>query len=62
MAERLTRASCAGGLKFISRTGHILHTQLYKRFAIALSSTQVAVLPWLYDAEMDIANSFHASA
>jgi len=33
-----------------------------KRFATASTSTQVAVLPWRYDAEMGAANSLHASA
>jgi len=37
-------------------------TQRCKRFAIASTSTQVAVLPWRYDAEMVTANSSHASA
>jgi len=36
-------------------------TQRYKRFATASTSTQVAVLPWRYDAEMSTANSLHAS-
>jgi len=37
-------------------------TQRCKRFATALTSTQVAVLPWRYDAEMGTANLFDASA
>jgi len=37
-------------------------TQRCKRFATASTSTQVAVLPWRYDAEMDTANTLHASA
>jgi len=35
---------------------------VFKRFATPLTSTQVAVLPWRYDAEMGTANSLHASA
>jgi len=37
-------------------------TQRCKRFVTASTSTQVAVLPWCYDAEMGITNSLHASA
>jgi len=37
-------------------------TQRRKRFAIASTSTQVALFPWYYDTEMDTANSLHASA
>jgi len=37
-------------------------TQRCKRFATTSTSTQVAVLPWRYDAEMGTANSLYASA
>jgi len=37
------RASCAGGVCFKQR---------FKWFATASKSTQVAVLPWRYDAEL----------
>jgi len=37
-------------------------TQRCNRFAAASKSTQVAVLPWRYDAKMGTANSLHASA
>jgi len=37
-------------------------TQHCKRFAIATTSTQVAVLPWIYNPEMSIINSLHTSA
>jgi len=37
-------------------------TQRSKRFATASTFTQVAMLPWRYDAEMGTANSLHASA
>jgi len=37
-------------------------TQRCNRFATASTSTQVAVLPWRYDAEMSTANSLHALA
>jgi len=35
---------------------------IFKRFATASTSTQAAVLPWRYDAEMGTVNSLHASA
>jgi len=53
-ASITVRASCAGGLEFKSQT---VQTQRLKRFATASTSTQVAVLPWHYDAD-----SLHASA
>jgi len=37
-------------------------TQRCKRFATDSTSTQLAVLPWRYDAEMGTDNSLHASA
>jgi len=37
-------------------------TQRCKRFTIASTSTQVAVLPWRYDAEKGTAKSLHALA
>jgi len=37
-------------------------TQRYKQFTTASTATQVAVLPWCYDAEMATANSLHTSA
>jgi len=37
-------------------------TQRCKRSATASKSTQVAVLPWRYDAKMGTVNSLHASA
>jgi len=43
------------------KADQILHTQRCKQFATAFASTQVVVLPWRYDAEMDTDNSLHAS-
>jgi len=37
-------------------------TQRCKLFTTASAYTQVAVLPWRYNAEMGTANSLHASA
>jgi len=37
-------------------------TQRCKRFVTVSTFTQVAVLPWRYDAEMGTVNSLHASA
>jgi len=54
------RALCAGGREFVSQSRPNI-TQRCKRFSTASTSTQVAVLPWRYDAEMGTANSLHAS-
>jgi len=37
-------------------------TQHCKRFSTASTTAQVSMLLWSYDAEMDTANSLHASA
>jgi len=55
------RALCAGSREFESQRPVNL-TQRCKRFATASTTTQVAVLPCRYIAEMGTANSLHASA
>jgi len=61
MAERLTRGLMCErfGVQIPDQPNL---TQHCKRFATASTSTNVAVLPWRYDAEMGSANSLHASA
>jgi len=61
MVEQLTRVPRVGrfGVQIPDRPNL---TQRYKRFATASTSTQVAVLPWRYNAEMGTANLLHASA
>jgi len=59
MAEQLTRVP---EVESSNTKGLPNLTQHCKRFATTLTSMQVAVLPWRYDAEMDTENSLHASA
>jgi len=60
------RASWAGGLEFKYQADQIFvangSLQRCKRFAAALTSTQVSKLPWRYDMESGTANSLHTSA
>jgi len=58
----ISRASCAGGWKFEFQSPAKSPTHHCKRFATTSTSTQVAVLPWRYYAEMGTANSLHTSA
>jgi len=55
-------ASCAGGLEFKFWIGKIGIANGNGSPTRQHHSTQPAVLPWRYDAEMGTANSLHASA
>jgi len=50
-----------GGQEFLSPRPSKSYTAL-QTVATALTSMQVAVLPWRYDAEMGTANSLHVLA
>jgi len=62
MAELLTRVPRVREVENSNPKGRPNLTPRCKWLATASTSTQVAVLPWCYDAEMDTANSLHASA
>jgi len=62
MAERLTRVPHVREVEICFSKASQIFTQRCKRFATVSTSTQVAVLPWRYGAEMSTANSLHASA
>jgi len=51
------RASCAGGREFVSQRPTKSNTALQTVRHRFTTSTQVAVLPWRYGAEMGTANS-----
>jgi len=61
MAERLTRVPQVRKVESSFSKDRPRLTQRCQRFATASTSTQKAVLPWRYDAEMGTANSLHAS-
>jgi len=61
-AEQLTREPCVREIESSNPKGRPNLTQRCKRFAIASTSTQVAMLPWRYDAELGTTNSLYASA
>jgi len=61
LVERLTRVPRVRKVDSLNLKGRPNLTQLCKRFATTSTSTQVAVLPWRYDAEMGKANSLHPS-
>jgi len=54
MTERLTRVPHVRKVEKSNPKGRPNLTQRCKRFAFASTSTQEAVLPWSYDAEMGI--------
>jgi len=60
MVERLTRVPRVREVESSFFKDRPNLTQRCKRFATASTSTQVAVLPWRYDADMGTANSLHA--
>jgi len=60
MIELLTRVPRVREVENSNPKGWSNHTQRCKRFATDSTSTQVAVLPWRFDAEMGTANSLHA--
>jgi len=59
MAKRLTLVPHVREVRIQGRPNH---TQRYKRFATASTSTKVAMLPWRYDAELGTVNSLRTSA
>jgi len=61
MAERLSRVPRVREVWSSNPEPAKSYTAL-QRFVTDSISTQVAVLPWRYDAEMGTANSLHASA
>jgi len=62
MAERLTSVPRVPEVESLIPKSRPNLAQRCKRFPTASTSTQVAVLPWRYDAEICTANSLHASA
>jgi len=62
IAEWFTRMPLVWEVESSFPKGQPNLTQRYKQFATASTSTQVAVMPWSYDAEMGTANSLYASA
>jgi len=62
MAKRFTRVPRVREVESSFPKGRPNFAQRCKGFATASTSTQVAVLPWRYDAELGTANSLHASA
>jgi len=61
MAERLMRVPLVQEV-WSSNTESAISYTVLQRFVTVSTSTQVAVLPWRYDAEMGTANSLHALA
>jgi len=61
MAERLTRVPREQEVENSFLKGLPNLTQHCKRFTTASTSTQVAGMPWRYDAGMGTTNSLHAS-
>jgi len=62
MVEQLTRMPREREVESLNPKSRSNLTQPCKQFVTASTSTQVAVLPWRYDAEMGTANSLHTSA
>jgi len=62
MAELLTRVPRVRKVESLNPKAGQNLIQLCKRFVTSLTSTQVAVLLWRYDAEISTANSLRASA
>jgi len=62
MDKRLTRVPLVREVESLNPKDWPNLTQRCKPFATVSTSTQMAVLPWRYDAEMGTANSLHALA